>query len=422
MRLQVNETGEVRRETMNGREYLVAPITLIKAMDLHRGYVPKAEVQRAAPAWNGIPVTLNHPRNASGDLISANSPDVAEKVWLGHIFNNEMDGEDKTKGEAWIDIANAREKGGQAEFIIDELEDGKSLSVSSAYRGTQLPPGEYDGRPRDKVMGNLLPDHVAILPTKEGRCAIEDGCAVGMAANEVGPAFLADDSGEKPDEAQAGDGIKIDDEDTMKLGQMMLNAIGLGKAQTDDDSAETGEQTQMSDKTQELVENYGFNAANLPDEDTQCFKAIYERFTANEEDDSDGTEPEEETEAVETEEEEETIELTSEELDEKIKTTVAETVGTAVSEALAANEEQKQKSELVDEIVANSDDYEDDDREDLMDSPVKVLRGLAANVSKPTGRADYSALRGASAKKPSKASKMPALSANARIKQKESEN
>ncbi len=182
-------SNSVRREEFKGREWLVAPLTLVKSMRLDKGYVPENEVAKSVNAWNGTPLTLNHPRDASGNLVSANSPAVAENTWIGHVFNAEKRVEDTVyiDGEAWIDIRNARSLGGKAEQMVNDLENGQDISVSSSYFGDMLPSGNYDGQHRSKVKGNLRPDHIAILPGKEGRCSMDDGCMVGVQAANVEP-------------------------------------------------------------------------------------------------------------------------------------------------------------------------------------------------------------------------------------------
>ena len=51
-------------------------------------------------------------------------------------------------------------------------------------------------------------------------------------------------------------------------------------------------------------------------------------------------------------------------------------------ERIEANRENEQKADLVGEIIANSADYDSDDRETLLEAPIEVLRGL-----KPSGTA-----------------------------------
>lgn len=185
--MYINEIEETRTETINETEYLVAPVVPIKAMNLDRGYVPAEEIRRSQRAWNGTTVTLNHPHNTEGKVVSANSPEMAEKTWLGYLFNvDSEDGGEKLNGEIWIDKQNANSIGGDAQRIVDELEDGEPVSVSTSYFGDRLQPGSYDGEFRDRVIGNLRPDHLAVLSSKKGKCSIDDGCMAGEpAANDM---------------------------------------------------------------------------------------------------------------------------------------------------------------------------------------------------------------------------------------------
>jgi hypothetical protein len=227
MQLVLNEIDaeEVRRETFQGRKFLVAPVVPIRAMNLDNGYVPKTHVAKSAPAWNGTPVTLNHPRDSDGRLVSANSPGVANKTWLGWLFNNQViNGGDATQGEIWIDEQNARGLDGEAEEIVDRLENGDPLTVSTSYFGDKLEPGTYDGKQRSDVMGNLRPDHLAILPNKEGKCSIEDGCVAGpQAANSNVPQLRVavtddpDESGEELTENVSFNGTASGKLDESKL-------------------------------------------------------------------------------------------------------------------------------------------------------------------------------------------------------------
>lgn len=204
MELLLNELDTVRREELRGREYLVAPVTPMKSMRLDKGYVPKQEMVKSRAAWNGTPVTLNHPADTDGNLVSANSPGIAERTQLGVLYNVDVtdDGE-MLEGEVWIDEMKANHIGDDAEAVIDRLDNGDSVSVSTSYFGDPLDAGEYDGEHREQVMGNLRPDHLALLPNKSGRCSIDDGCVAGdLAANSI---QVAAAGGDPDDPADTGE-------------------------------------------------------------------------------------------------------------------------------------------------------------------------------------------------------------------------
>ena len=145
--------NDTRRETLEGQEYFVVPVTAMKAMNLTGGYVPAEHVKRSELAWNGEPVTLNHPTTANGDLTSANSPEMAEKTLLGRFFNVSYDPDTtELNGEIWYNIESLTSK---APDVLEKLENEEPIAVSTAYYGDRLPSGEYDGEYRERVIGNI---------------------------------------------------------------------------------------------------------------------------------------------------------------------------------------------------------------------------------------------------------------------------
>lgn len=387
---------DIRREEFQGREFLVAPVVPIRAMNLDGGYVPTDHVAKSAPAWNGTPVTLNHPRNENGQLVSANSPDVAEKTWLGHLFNNEpANNGEETQGEVWVDIENARELGGEAEQILDMMENGDPLSVSTSYFGDKLPAGEYDGEHREEVVGNLRPDHLALLPNKEGRCSVEDGCVAGpQAANEAGESQLmvatqADDpetSGEEPagnESEDGGNGI------VKAIRDGLSNATLSVERRSTNESAESDTDDTMTEREQmvnTLVEEHGFNEDSLEGMGETCLERTYNSFV---EDDGQDDPAEEQTANEEDDDsEDDTVEVSANELDELIDE--------RVEERLEANQQAQKRESIVEDIVANTDEYEADD---LEETPVSVLKNIREDVTteEQSPGANFAAQPGASA-------------------------
>jgi hypothetical protein len=205
MQLVTNEldTSSIRYEDFRGREWLVAPVTAMRAMNLDKGYVPSHEIKKSASAWNGTPITMNHPRSETGELVSANSPDIAEKTWMGYLFNvHAANGGERLDGEAWYDIEHCKQLGGRATNVIEKLLSDEPVSVSTSYFFDRLPAGNYDDEYREKVSGNLRPDHLATLPDTKGACSIEQGCKVAATNNEE--RFTVTTLPDDPDEPDAG--------------------------------------------------------------------------------------------------------------------------------------------------------------------------------------------------------------------------
>ena len=81
--------SDIRQAQLNGKNYLVAPVVMAVEGVMNDLLYPAEELGMYVEAWNGRPVTLFHPRNDDG-YISANSPDVAESVHLGMIYNTKF--------------------------------------------------------------------------------------------------------------------------------------------------------------------------------------------------------------------------------------------------------------------------------------------------------------------------------------------
>lgn len=182
---QALNTSNIRRETLDGTEYVVAPTTLLKPMYLNvpgswsvnEAYLPEREAKESIPSWNGTPLTLNHPtQNGAGT--TANSPEMHAKTAIGRVFNAQWEN-NELKAEAWFNVDKIRGMGGMAENALENVLEGQAVNVSTGYRASKLPSGEYDGETHSAVQGNLKPDHLAVLPNQQGKCSVDGGCGVG---------------------------------------------------------------------------------------------------------------------------------------------------------------------------------------------------------------------------------------------------
>jgi hypothetical protein len=133
-------------------------------------FAPASEFGKTVEAWNGRPVTINHPKR-NGQFVSANIPSVFENEVIGILFNTQLDG-DKLKTEAWIDAELER-----AKPIIELLESGDTIEVSTGYFADIVPmPGKFNGESFSFIQSDVKPDHLAILTDSIGACSVEMGC------------------------------------------------------------------------------------------------------------------------------------------------------------------------------------------------------------------------------------------------------
>jgi hypothetical protein len=178
--LKANSVGpQSVRETDDA--YVIEDVPFIRPMELAGGYVPEQSVRETAGAWDGVPATLNHPRDDSGRPVAANEQ---PETHIGVTENPTYDGT-HVRGDIRLSKARLDALGAEAADIERALEDGTTVDVSSQYAAAELPSGEYDGEVRDNVEAIARPDSVAILPNTTGVCSIEDGCGINpqMAAN-----------------------------------------------------------------------------------------------------------------------------------------------------------------------------------------------------------------------------------------------
>jgi len=176
MRLITNsvDTDRVEETVIDGDRYLIAKdVTFLQPQRLAGGYVPASHVANSAPDWDGEPLGVNHPRDDSGRVVSFNSPE-GQRVTVGHARNPERKSDGSVSADLAVNADQAVELGGEAADIVEALENGDPLEVSSQYFADPLPPGVYDGQYREQVEGNLDPDGIALLPNKKGVCSLPD--------------------------------------------------------------------------------------------------------------------------------------------------------------------------------------------------------------------------------------------------------
>lgn len=190
------QANQVRKETENGTEFLVAPVVLARSMELNGGFLPSDEIKASAERWAGVPVPIDHPTH-SGDPISIND-DRADVPVIGEVRNPEAkrDGEFLT-GELWVNVEAARAAGKEGERVLARIQNGDAVEVSTGHVPGRVVSGVFDGEHRDAATLDIQPDHLAVLPNDKGKCSIADHCGAGApvapVANRVMVANMADD-------------------------------------------------------------------------------------------------------------------------------------------------------------------------------------------------------------------------------------
>lgn len=189
----INWSANVRKESLAGREYLVAPLTLIVPGVLagSKGALlyPKEEIARNYHAWNGVPIVVYHPVD-NGQHVSARDPRILEKVQVGNVYRARItENGGRLVAEGWFDVErtkqvdlrvfNALVAGVRMEISTGLFTDNEPVEGSPVWNGPTGTP-----KPYDFVARNYRPDHLAILPDQVGACSLADGC--GLLVNEHG--------------------------------------------------------------------------------------------------------------------------------------------------------------------------------------------------------------------------------------------
>ena len=184
--VNLTTAGPARRETLNGRKYLVAPITSIVPGVLNGSqgalYYPDDEVARDPLAWNGMPLVFWHPKDAEGNHVSARSPAIQNKFGAGFLYESVFNG--KLQHEGWFDeeLTLARDKAFGTN-VYHRLEVGEPIEMSTGLFTDNEPApkgSHHNGVPYSYIARNYRPDHIAVLPDQKGACSNRDGCGINV--------------------------------------------------------------------------------------------------------------------------------------------------------------------------------------------------------------------------------------------------
>jgi len=200
-KITTNFTGMVRNDTMEGRDYLVAPMIMI-VEGVHEGsngplYYPAEELAKTPAVWNTKPIVVYHPQ-ANGEGISACDPDILTNRKVGVIMNTSIGevevkiNKEKTKlaalrAEAWLEVDRMKKVD---ERIAEAVEKNEMMELSTGlFTDNEDVEGEWNGEPYIAIARNYRPDHLALLPDLVGACSIEDGAGF-LRLNEQGDFFV----------------------------------------------------------------------------------------------------------------------------------------------------------------------------------------------------------------------------------------
>lgn len=204
---------EVKLTVHQEKAHLVVPVVMM-VEGVHNGSQGPllheiSELGKFPESWNGIPVVIYHPEE-DGNAVSANSPDVIDKMTVGRVYNTSVEGK-KLKAEVWLDEDKLHLVSNQT---LEDINETKEVEVSlGMFTENEMEEGEYEGEKYVGIAHNHRPDHLAILPDQIGACSCADGC--GLGANEEKKTKKKCDNEEDDDEE-----IKDTQDDEIESGKI----------------------------------------------------------------------------------------------------------------------------------------------------------------------------------------------------------
>lgn len=183
---QTNSDYTIRFEQHQGKNHLVVPVIMM-VEGVHNGsHGPllhlAEDLGRYPGAWNGMPVTIDHPEE-EGQNVSANSPELIDNGVVGRVYNTRME-DGKLKAEAWLDEEKLQEL---SVVAYEYIKQGHPLEVSvGVFTDEETATGDWNGEKYESIARNHRPDHLALLPEGEGACSWADGCGIRTNEKEGG--------------------------------------------------------------------------------------------------------------------------------------------------------------------------------------------------------------------------------------------
>jgi hypothetical protein len=181
----VAATGyQIRTENHQGKAHIVVPVVMM-VEGVHNGsrgplFHSAQELGKVVGAWNGIPITIQHPQQGDS-FISANSPDQIERC-VGRVYNVHMDG-NKLKGEAWIDVNKIT---AVSTLALGYIRQQRPLDVSvGVFTEETDEEGDWNGEHYTATAYGHRPDHLALLPGEQGACSWADGCGIRVNSSQT---------------------------------------------------------------------------------------------------------------------------------------------------------------------------------------------------------------------------------------------
>jgi hypothetical protein len=168
----------IKKINMAGREHYVAPVVLMPTECVMNGkFYTKEATQASVESWNGRAVLVYHPDQP----VTANTPETNAAQGVGTLYNTRIEN-GFLKADAYIDVEKAKAIP-LGRKLLEKIENNVNMDVSTGMKThCHQENNQYNGKTYTQVVDSFDPDHLAILPDKEGASSWRDGA--GFARNE----------------------------------------------------------------------------------------------------------------------------------------------------------------------------------------------------------------------------------------------
>ena len=166
----------VTEEVFNDRPHWVIPCVLMTEGVFNAALYTADELGAFASSWNGRAVTAWHPMVEDRFVSCAEDPDVFQQYVVGTVFGatvEETDGKHRLKARLYVDQEAAAAR---SDVLCEMIRNGEAIEVSTGLLSHAMPAsGELNGRAYNRVIKDIHPDHLALLPGGKGACSWADG-------------------------------------------------------------------------------------------------------------------------------------------------------------------------------------------------------------------------------------------------------
>ena len=148
--------SSTRRVTFNGREHIVAPLTMIVPGVLAGSqgplYYPEDEVQKNVGMWNGMPIVVNHPKK-DGTPISARTEVALNEFGVGTILNARFE-DGKLKADGYFDVERLTQVDNR---LLMSLNSEQPMELSTGlFTDNESKAGEFNGTQYKAIARNYI--------------------------------------------------------------------------------------------------------------------------------------------------------------------------------------------------------------------------------------------------------------------------